>query len=122
MAGDVSAGEVRRSWGGQVGPGAADLVSPRPSAASREVPTSGGLPTIAVQEIEPIAHERLGESAFLHGREYVVVAESYDHTTRYGIDVRTDEVWYLDPDPGNTCLFNSTIALFVLFLGIYQRT
>ncbi|MFD1047754.1 SUKH-4 family immunity protein, partial [Kibdelosporangium lantanae] len=100
----------------------ADLVSSRLSASSREFLTSVGLPTITVQEIEPIAHERLAESTFLHGREYVVVAESYDRTTRYGIDVRSDEVWYLDTDPSNTCLFNSSIALFVLFLGIYQRS
>jgi SUKH-4 immunity protein len=122
MAGDVSADEVRRIWGDQVGPVAADLVSPRLSATSRGFLTSVGLPTVPVQEIEPIAHERLGESTFLHGREYIVVAESYDHRTRYGIDVKTDEVWYLDPDPANTCLFNSSIALYVLFLGVYQRT
>jgi hypothetical protein len=122
MAGDVSAGEVRQIWGDQVGPVAADLVSPRLSASSRAFLTSVGLPTIPVREIEPIAHERVGESTFLHGREYVVVAESHGHTTRYGIDVKTDQVWSLDTDPSNTCLVNSNIALFVLFLGIYRRT
>ncbi len=120
--GGVTADDVREIWRDQLRPVPPNLINPRLSTPSREFLASVGLPTIEVQEWDPVDQRRLLETAAYGGREFVVIAESYDGAQRCGIDLATDEVTYLASRPENSCLLNSTVALFVLFLGIFQRT
>ncbi|MFI9045992.1 SUKH-4 family immunity protein [Streptomyces sp. NPDC053427] len=118
--GDVTVDEIRRIWGDRLRPVPSDLVSPRLSTPTREFLTTVGLPTVQVRDIVPLHDERLLDSTSQLGHEYVAVAEGDEPGYLFAVEVATDRVFYLDDIPQYNRLINSNIALFVLFLGIFQ--
>jgi SUKH-4 immunity protein len=118
---DTPTDEVGGVWGGLLEPVPPDLVSPRLSAPTRRFLTTVGLPTVPARDIVFIRDERLLAVTRHEGREFVVVAESDEPGYRFGVEVDTDRVFYLDDTPRYDRLVNSDLGLFVLFAGLFQR-
>lgn len=122
--GNVTAAEVRRVWGDQLQPVPSELVSPRLSAPTREFLSTVGLPAVETVEsagLIPVRDLRLSGQQEDH--EYVVVAEDIDPGCGVAVEVATDQVLFLsEGDPSDGRLVNSNVALFILFLGIFQST
>jgi hypothetical protein len=120
---DENIAEVRRVWGDQLAPIRPELVHPLVSMRTREFLTTVGLPTIQVLDIVPIHDERLLDLVSRGHSRYVTLATNENPGTyRYGVDVATGVVMYLqDEMPQFDCLANSNIAAFVLMLGLYKH-
>lgn len=119
--GRSTADEVKRVWGDRLRPVPPDLASTRLSAATREFLTTVGLPAGRTRDIVFAHDERLHTPIRQGGREYVVIGDSDEPGCRFGVEVDTDRVYYLDDLPQYNRLINSDVALFVLFVGLFQK-
>jgi len=112
--------QVRESWGDDISPVPENVVAPVLSAPTRAFLTSVGLPTGAPWDIAFHPDERLSTVVTRPGREYVAVGQ-HDNGFVYAVDVADDRVYELHRDRAEpTRLVNSTLALFVWFLGVYR--
>src|SRR2546421_12307978 len=86
---------------------------------TREFLTTVGLPEVRVRDILAIGDERLLDLFERDGRRYVVVVAQQFY--RYTIDVETGSVRYLHDDPDFETPTNSSIAAFVLAVGLLKH-
>ncbi|WP_433222548.1 SUKH-4 family immunity protein [Dactylosporangium sp. CS-047395] len=116
---DELVARVRAEWGDRLVPIAAEHVDPRVEPRTRDFLTTVGLPDAQVRDITPIRDERLRELFERDGRSYVVVAAQRRY--RYGIDAATGWVRYLHDEPDFEVPANSSIAAFVLAVGLLKH-
>ena len=118
---------TRREWGDRLVPVAAAFVAPVVHERTREFLTTVGLPDVKVRDIEPVRDERLLDLFERDGRRYVVVVATQRPfgggpvAYRYGVDVETGWVHYLHDEPDYETPANSSIAAFVLALGLLKN-
>ncbi|MEU7867397.1 SUKH-4 family immunity protein [Dactylosporangium sp. NPDC049140] len=110
---------VRDEWGDALVPVAPEHVPPLLDARARDFLTTVGLPDVQVRDILLIGDERLLDVAERDGRQYVVVVVQQWY--RYAIDVSTGWVQYLHDDPDYEVPTNSSIAAFVLAVGLLKH-
>ncbi|WP_405425895.1 SUKH-4 family immunity protein [Micromonospora sp. NBC_00617] len=111
--------QIRRVWDGRLAPIRPELVHPRVSDRTGRFLTAVGLPTVDVRDIGFVHDERLLSIFSRAGRDYLIVTAEPDY--RYGVDLESDGVICLyDRYPADDTLANSSIAAFVLTLGLFH--
>jgi len=118
---DLSAGEIRRVWDGQVQPVSPELIPAPVPAATRDFLTTIGLPTIPVLDITFIRDDRLAAPIRRGDREYLVFAENTSDSV-FVVDLESERVYRTDrTHDKHTDFYNSSLALFVYFHGLLQK-
>jgi hypothetical protein len=113
--------EIHRLWGDRLRP--ADRVHPALSAADRAFLTTVGLPVFEPDIGISTVHNRLDQVVTRNGRQFVVVAERVGIGRESAVELTTGRVYLIDTPEFTRPpeLENSGLALFVLFLGIFER-
>ncbi|BBH68374.1 hypothetical protein ACTI_50590 [Actinoplanes sp. OR16] len=120
---DEVVAHVRRLWGDQLRPIDPRRIHPDLSAATRRYLTDVGLPDFEPSWGFECTLDRTDQILARDGRDYVVVGGIWGTTLLYGIDIRTDQVFCVNPrDLGEEPeLMNTTVALWVLSAGVIER-
>jgi hypothetical protein len=115
--------EIQRLWGGQLRPVDPAAVYPGLSTRTREFLTTVGLPVFEPDIGIASVHDQTDRPFSHNGRQYVVVAQEIGMHLVYAIDVESDEVWLISDPPsrGLAQFANTDVALFVLFLGVFEK-
>ncbi|MFC4039604.1 SUKH-4 family immunity protein [Dactylosporangium siamense] len=116
---DALVQRTRDEWGDRLVPVRPEHVDPLVEPRTREFLTMVGLPDAGFRDITPIRDERLLEPFERDGRRYVVVAAQPFYC--YAIDVRTGWVQWMHHEPDYSTPANSSIAAFVLAVGLLQH-
>lgn len=119
---------ARRLWGDELRPVGPERVHPGLSGATRRFLTDVGLPHFEPTVGLRCVPDRTDRILTSNGRDYVVVGGICGSGgVVYGVDVQTDQVVCVvvhDPPWDSTHepkLVNTTLALWVLFLGVGER-
>lgn len=117
---------VRSEWGDRLVPVPPEFVVEGIHDRTREFLIKVGLPGVDVRDFELVHDARLLNLFERDGRRYLVVVApqsllDFPPFYRYGIDIETGSVQYLRDDPDLTILTNSSIAAFVLAIGLVQH-
>ncbi|MET8872189.1 SUKH-4 family immunity protein [Nocardia sp. NPDC004604] len=112
---------VREVWGDRLRPIPPEFLSPLLSAQTHWFVRTVGLPAVETVYSEPVSDEEFRVARHRRqGHEYVAVAEGAGYY--YGIEVDTDRVMMVSDGRADTYVVNSDVALFVLFLGVVEKT
>jgi len=120
---DEVVAHVRRVWGDQLRPIDPARIHPDLSAATRQYLTDVGLPDFKPNWGFECVLDRTDQVLTRDGRDYVVVGGIRGTTLLYGVDVRTDQVFCVNPQDlvDEPELMNTTVALWVLSAGAVDR-